>query len=88
MWCFRAGELCDGGGPGLLSLSLYGLCGHTTTLKTKKEVKAGQLYERGGDMGSPSIIVPMVCVDVKQLKTRKSELGNCMKEEVIWAPRP
>ena len=39
-------------------------------------------------MGSPSIIVPMVCVDVKQLKTRKSELGNCMKEEVIWAPRP
>ena len=84
MWCFKVGELRDKGGPGIPLLSLYGLCGHTTTLKTKTEVRAGQLYERRGDTGS--IIDPMVCMDVKQLKTRKSEVGNCMKEEVIWGP--
>ena len=67
--------------------SPHGLCGRKAT--EDKEVRAGELYERGGDMGSSSIIVPTVYVDVKQhwRKWRRHTSG-AVKEEVIRAPRP
>ena len=65
-------ELCEsrGGRPGLpVPNGPYGLCGHEATLNMNK-VKHSELRSCVKDevdvLGSPSLIVLMVSVDVKQ----------------------
>ena len=44
----------------------YDLCGHTATLKTEKEVRVGELFERGGGTGCTSLTIPVGCVDTEE----------------------
>ena len=66
---FRAQDLCEsrGGRHGLpVPNSPYGLCGRKATLNCSISELRGCVKVEVADTGSPSLIVLMVSVDVKQ----------------------
>ena len=89
----RAQEMCEsqGGSPGLpVPDSPYGLYGHKATVNKEPPELRGCVKVKVAVLGSPSLIVLMVSMDIKQQWTRNHQSSGAVWKSrwQSWAPHP